>query len=79
MREKGVTEENEGAREQEGERVEELGGGGGQWRLYHTLTALRACCSGISALIHELSFPNCPQLLAFSSFGCHLDSKESFG
>lgn len=51
------------------------GEGGGE----HTLTALQACCSGISALIHELSFPNCPRLLAFSSFGCHLDSKESFG
>lgn len=53
-----------------GERV-----GGGK----HTLTLLQACCPGISALIHELSFPNCPRLLAFSSFGCHLDSKESFG
>lgn len=69
-------EENEG--DQGGKRENESGGGG-QWRLCHTLTVLQACCSSISALIHELSFPNCPRLLAFSSFGCHLDSKESFG
>lgn len=73
---KRVTEGNEGDQRSKKGRG---GGGGGHWRLCHTLTALQACCSSINALIHELSFPNCPGLLAFSSFGCHLDSKESFG
>lgn len=62
-RKKRVTEENGDQRTKR--KKERMRWGGWEWRLCHTLTALQAQFSGISALIHELSFPQLPMAISF--------------